>query len=280
MVVPLQSECISRSENDHIQDPSSVQHDKFNCLSLILTSNNIICTLLKTQCIVLMTKIDGYFKIIIISNIKSWCFVVDYDKVGVEGHHVLLHWKAIIHEMPHNNTFSLLFRINVLRRRLLLSQMTILTMFSSWTECTFSRKKTFKKQEEKKVLNISLTHHSVIWVTEHIRDWIMHSWIYHSEFHITLQSVIWGTEHIQDWIMQRTFKSQLVIIIQRTITGKCLTLSYHTVSDQLWCWDADLLLCSYDKHCAREAALHTAMLIICQWWFFSIGDVIMKIEST
>lgn len=71
MVVPLQSDCISRSENDHIQDPGSVQHDKFNCVSLILTSNNILHTLLETHCIVPMTKIDDYFEIIIISNIRT-----------------------------------------------------------------------------------------------------------------------------------------------------------------------------------------------------------------
>lgn len=54
-----------------MQDPSSVQYDKFNCVSLILTSNNILYTLLETHCIVLMTKTDDYSKIIIISNIKT-----------------------------------------------------------------------------------------------------------------------------------------------------------------------------------------------------------------
>lgn len=89
IVVPLQSECISRSENDRIQDPSSVRHDKFNCVSLILNSTNILRTLLETRRIVAMTEMNAYFKIIIISNIKGRRAADDCDEVVVGRNPVL-----------------------------------------------------------------------------------------------------------------------------------------------------------------------------------------------
>lgn len=67
-----------------------------------------------------MTKKDDYFEIIIIvSDTRTWCLVVDYDKVGVKGNYVeiLLHLKSIIHVTIHFLTY---FEMNVLRRGLLL----------------------------------------------------------------------------------------------------------------------------------------------------------------
>lgn len=46
---------------------------------------------------VLLAETDYYFKIIIISSIKTWHSVFDYDKVAAERNHVLLWWKTVIH---------------------------------------------------------------------------------------------------------------------------------------------------------------------------------------